>query len=97
MSRVKKSHHTPQGFRNHNPTPAGGSFRRWQRERWKYGLPKIPVSGYRFESVAPDVAWLRHDRSQPEPAWVGHATFLLQLNGVTPWRTTAACGLPDRA
>jgi len=82
MTTKKPAHHTPRGFRNNYPTPARGSFWRWQRERWRDGLPRIPEGGYRFERVHPDLAWLRHNREQPALTWIGHASFLLQLGGL---------------
>ena len=77
-----KPHHTARGFRNNYSTGARGSFWKWQRERWEQGLPKIPEGGYHFERLHPDVAWLRANRTQPALTWIGHATFLLQLDGV---------------
>ena len=77
-----KSHHTARGFRNNYRTGPRPSFWRWQRERWRKGLPRIPEGGYRFEVVKPDVPWLKTNRTEPTITWIGHATFLLQLNGV---------------
>ena len=82
MTTNKPAHHTPGGFRNNYPTPAHGSFWRWQRERWRNGLPRVPQGGYRFERLHPDLAWLRHNRTQPMLTWIGHASFLLQLGGL---------------
>jgi L-ascorbate metabolism protein UlaG (beta-lactamase superfamily) len=77
-----KPHHTPRGFRNNYGHARRGSIWKWQWERWQRGLPKIPSDGYHFELLRPDVAWLRDNRADPTLTWVGHATFLLQLNGV---------------
>jgi N-acyl-phosphatidylethanolamine-hydrolysing phospholipase D len=82
MYHSSKSHHTAQGFRNNYRTGPRPSFWKWQRERWQKGLPRIPEGGYRFEVVKPDVPWLKANRSEPTITWIGHATFLLQLNGV---------------
>jgi L-ascorbate metabolism protein UlaG (beta-lactamase superfamily) len=82
MTDANKTHHTAEGFRNNYPSAARGSFLKWQRERWAKGLPKIPEGGYRFELLRPDVAWLQQNRSEPTLTWVGHATFLLQLDGL---------------
>ena len=78
----KKPHHTAEGFRNNYPTPPRGSFWKWQWERWRKGLPKLPDGGHRFEVVRPDVTWLKANGDQPSLTWVGHATFLLQLGGL---------------
>lgn len=77
-----KPHHTARGFRNNYSAGARGSFWKWQRERWEKGLPKIPEGGYDFERLRPDVAWLQANRTHATLTWVGHATFLLQLDGV---------------
>jgi N-acyl-phosphatidylethanolamine-hydrolysing phospholipase D len=77
-----KRHHTAEGFRNNYSSGPRGSFWKWQRERWKNGLPRVPDGGYHFEHLRPDVAWLRTNRSEATLTWIGHATFLLQLDGV---------------
>ena len=82
MWNASKAHHTPEGFRNNYPTEARGNFWKWQRSRWAEGLPKIPPGGYHFELLRPDVRWLKHNRSEAALNWIGHATFLLQLNGL---------------
>jgi len=82
MYHSSKPHHTTRGFRNNYRTGPRPSFWKWQRERWQKGLPRIPDGGYRFEVAKPDVAWLKTNRIEPTITWIGHATFLLQLNGV---------------
>jgi L-ascorbate metabolism protein UlaG (beta-lactamase superfamily) len=77
-----KPHHTAEGFRNNYPTGPRGDFWKWQRERQEKGLPKIPPGGYHFELLHPDVAWLKANRTEPTLTWIGHATFLLQLDGM---------------
>ena len=79
----QKPHHTAQGFRNkYLEGEIGGSFLKWQWERLVQGLPKSPENGYRFPVVKPDVAWLKANRTQTAATWIGHATVLVQLNGV---------------
>jgi N-acyl-phosphatidylethanolamine-hydrolysing phospholipase D len=82
MSNANKTHHTAEGFCNNYSSAPHGSFWKWQRERWANGVPKIPEGGYHFELLHPDVGWLRDNRTEPTLTWVGHATFLLQLNGL---------------
>jgi N-acyl-phosphatidylethanolamine-hydrolysing phospholipase D len=77
-----KPHHTAEGFRNNYPGPPRGSFWKWQWERWRKGLPKLPDGGYRFDLHKPDVAWLKANRTEATLTWIGHATFLLQLGGL---------------
>ena len=76
-------HHTDHGFRNNYP--AGwrrGSFWKWQRDRWIKGVAKPPPGGWRFPSEIPNRAWLRANRSEPTVTWLGHSTFLVQIDGV---------------
>jgi L-ascorbate metabolism protein UlaG (beta-lactamase superfamily) len=81
--RSDKPHHTGRGFRNNYPTGwSRGSLLKWQLERWRNGLPKIPDGGWRFEGESPDVPWLKANRSDPALTWIGHATFLVQLGGL---------------
>ncbi|SNS68351.1 L-ascorbate metabolism protein UlaG, beta-lactamase superfamily [Noviherbaspirillum humi] len=78
-----KPHHTETGFRNnYMQGPIGGSFLTWQWERLTEGLPKPPANGYRFPLDKPDIAWLKANRSETTLTWIGHASTLLQLNGV---------------
>ena len=82
MYHSSKSHHTVRGFQNNYRIGPRPSFWKWQRERWQKGLPRIPEGGYNFEMMVPDVAWLKTNRTEPTITWIGHATVLLQLNGV---------------
>jgi N-acyl-phosphatidylethanolamine-hydrolysing phospholipase D len=82
MPDPRKPHHIAEGFRNNYPAPPRGSFFKWQWERWRKGLPRLPDGGYRFEQHTPDAPWLRGNRTEPTLTWIGHATFLLQLGGL---------------
>lgn len=80
---LRPFHHTADGFRNNHPQGwEHASFWRWQRERWRHGLPRIPRGGWRFPSRRPDAAWLVANRTETTLTWIGHATFLLQHRGV---------------
>lgn len=79
----QKPHHTKDGFKNNYLTESiGGAFLRWQYERITQGLPKPPENHYAFPTVRPDLDWLRHNRTQTSATWIGHATVLMQVNGV---------------
>ena len=76
--------HTPNGFKNNYPHEAPQSFSNWQWERLREGTPSPPAEGWAsvLPSVKPDVAFLKSNRSERTMIWIGHATVLLQTNGV---------------
>ena len=77
---VSKAHHTPTGFKN-NYTPevnkSFGDFLRWQWESW--GIDKTANSP--TPNVQADLALLKAPAS-PTVTWMGHATALVQANGL---------------
>lgn len=77
-----KPHHTASGFRNNYPHAEKASFWKWQWQRWTQGVPENPEGGYRFPVLAPDAAALAANRLAPTLTWIGHSTFLLQVDGV---------------
>ena len=78
-----KPHHTPEGFRNNYVSKLpNGNFWKWQWERTRAGVPKPPQNGYQFPQAKPDIAWLKANRTQTTATWIGHATVLMQVNGV---------------
>ena len=77
-----KPHHSGEGFRNVHHTGPRGSFWKWQRERWRKGLPKTPPGGYRFEVLSPNVPYLKENGRETTVTWIGHATLLVQTGGV---------------
>jgi N-acyl-phosphatidylethanolamine-hydrolysing phospholipase D len=80
-----KKHHTPEGFRNNYPHEANQSFWKWQWERLtKNTVAKTPEGGWQtvLPSVKPDVEFLKKNRSERTITWLGHATVLLQTDGV---------------
>jgi N-acyl-phosphatidylethanolamine-hydrolysing phospholipase D len=77
----RPTHHLVQGFRNLDPsydyTMAGravGLLRRAVQRRPERGTPPVPFHN--------DGAPLRANGSEPTVTWVGHATLLVQLEGV---------------
>lgn len=76
-------HHRERGFANTNPDYAPAS--RWVRTR--FFLARIWSSTFSprtadFPRVTNDGATLRANASEPTVTWVGHATLLVQLDGV---------------
>ena len=79
-----KPHHTPKGFRNNYVEGGmGGGFLKWQWERRTQGLPPAPENGYRFPMVKPDLEALARQQTGLSATWIGHATVLLKLGGLT--------------
>ena len=77
------SHRDADGrFYNNYPHDPWPSFLRWQWERWRDGVPKIPEGGWHFELLQPDLASLRTNRTGRSVTWIGHATLLLQTGGL---------------
>lgn len=84
------SHHGPDGrYRNPWPTgrdalPGQGDVLRWVWERWRYGRAPDPAPED-LTRATPDVAVPRvpGDSDELRITWVGHATFLVQLPGLT--------------
>lgn len=74
--------HTASGYVNNYGDLPRASFLKWQWERWTQGLPKAPENGYRFPVDRPDVAWLKANRSVDTLTWIGHASALVQIDGV---------------
>ena len=72
-----KPHRTAEGFRNNYPHPEKSGFWKWKWAQWRDGLPRRPEAGYRFEVAQPNPVG-----SNPSVTWVGHATLLVQLDGV---------------
>ena len=82
-----KPHHTPEGFKNNyttSVTKSRSDFFRWQYQRLLDDLPKAPLTP--TPVVAPDVTFVQSNAKAPnmQPAitWVGHATMLVQANGL---------------
>jgi L-ascorbate metabolism protein UlaG (beta-lactamase superfamily) len=79
----RKPHRTRDGFRNNYLQGGiGGSFLKWQLQRWRHGLPKPPAQDYRFPTVTPDRDWLAGNRCDTTATWIGHACVLMQTHGI---------------
>jgi L-ascorbate metabolism protein UlaG (beta-lactamase superfamily) len=80
----RPAHMLENGFRNPWPTSSDRSFAdfmKWQMDRWRGKAPKKP-SSYNFTTVENDGGFLRENTSATTVTWVGHATTLLQIDGV---------------
>ena len=77
-----KPHHTPEGFKNRYPHAEKGSFWKWKFEQWRDGGPEMPAGGWNFPVLQPDIAFINFNRSVDTLTWIGHASFLLQLDGL---------------
>lgn len=73
---------TSSGYENNYGTLPRESFLKWRWERFKQGLPKPPANGYHFPMAHPDIAWLKANRTTDTLAWIGHASALVQIDGV---------------
>jgi L-ascorbate metabolism protein UlaG (beta-lactamase superfamily) len=77
-----KPHHTPEGFTNRYLHAEKGSFWKWKFEQWRYGNPQMPTDGWTFPVLRPDIAFIKSNRSIDTLTWIGHASFLVQLDGL---------------
>jgi len=84
-----KPHHRPNGFQNNYTEfepKSLGEVLRWRWNATRQGLPKPPATP--TPRVEADSAWLHHNARagaamQPSVTWIGHATVLAQLGGLT--------------
>lgn len=82
---ASKPHHRPQGFANNYPNnpayqrPQAGFFEGWAgriRNWTSDGSERLPLAP--IGQVAPDLAFIHGNPTQPALTWIGHASFLLQ-------------------
>jgi N-acyl-phosphatidylethanolamine-hydrolysing phospholipase D len=84
-----KPHHRRDGFQNRHAefTPKTlAEVLRWRWDATRHGLPKPPSEP--ISQVAADLAFLARNTAaraamQPAVTWIGHATVLAQLGGIT--------------
>ncbi|MCZ6533747.1 MAG: MBL fold metallo-hydrolase [SAR324 cluster bacterium] len=79
-----KPHHTADGFRNNYSYEQRGrlDFWKWKWDRLLGRYPERGEDAHQFPMAANDPAFLRGNRGKATLTWIGHATILLQLNGV---------------
>lgn len=85
VSEDRPAHHTKNGFRNPFPgfkEKGFGDFLYWILiDRAKNSRNKKPES-YKFETIDNNGKTLRENSSRGSVTWVGHATLLIQIQGV---------------
>jgi len=77
----RPTHHLARGFRNLDPTYDYTILGRTV-SLLRRSLQREPDRGPRLARVANDGAALRANGSRPTVTWIGHATLLVQLDGV---------------
>lgn len=86
LQTASQVHHTATGFKNNYTDSVNRPFSdllRWRWAAWQADLP--PVAHSRTPVQAPDLSFLRGNqgpRMQPALTWIGHATALVQANGL---------------
>jgi N-acyl-phosphatidylethanolamine-hydrolysing phospholipase D len=82
------AHHTSKGFRNlySDSTRGLGALLRWQLGLGPHELPNISmdeIPPYKPDAVEPDLNRIKNpDPHRIQITWVGHSTFLIQMDGV---------------
>jgi N-acyl-phosphatidylethanolamine-hydrolysing phospholipase D len=81
-----KAHHTNNGFKNTNPEFVEhglGSLIQWMSTRWKVEHSIDPTDYPEFPVLNNDGKLLRENKSKLSVTWIGHATTLIQVEGVS--------------
>jgi N-acyl-phosphatidylethanolamine-hydrolysing phospholipase D len=76
------AHHRASGFANPNPDFASPGFLTVQAFRLRLFWRNLTETPPDFPRVANDGGALRANRGEPTLTWVGHATLLVQLDGL---------------
>lgn len=81
-SGIHHAPHTKNGFENIDGPLARGPVWKWRWNRLIHSLPPAPENGYAFPVDHPDIEWIKGNRSENTLTWIGHASALLQIDGV---------------
>jgi len=88
QGKLAPAHHTKNGFQNiyHHPESGFADFLRWKLGRVPDEEPAIPQTQmipYVPDIVTPDYQLIHHpDPAKIQITWIGHATFLIQVEGI---------------
>lgn len=77
-----RAHHTESGFKNIHYQDNKGfwAFLKWRWQRLFKDVPK--AIDYRFDLDTSQHHLLKNNQDKTSLTWIGHATFLIQLNGL---------------
>ena len=76
-------HHVPGGFRNPNPEfKPPDAWTRWTFLAGRLWVSLVAPRTFHMPSVANDGAVLRAGTANPSVTWIGHATLLVQVDGM---------------
>jgi hypothetical protein len=77
---IKPVHHTDYGFKNNYLPEERMSKSLGTVFKWRF--TRNSQEKVRFESVEPDIEFLKSNRTEETLTWVGHSTFLWQFGGI---------------
>ncbi len=70
-------------FHNNYPHAGRQSFWAWKWEQLRDGVPQPPPGGWNLPAVKTDPETLRAPAGNPSMTWIGHASVLVRLAGMT--------------
>ncbi|MDH5559473.1 MAG: MBL fold metallo-hydrolase [Deltaproteobacteria bacterium] len=77
-----KPHHTENGFKNNYIPDRIPSIMKWWWQRLTQDLPHEGEPDEVVQLVKSDIERIKNNRTEALLTWVGHATLLLQINGL---------------
>lgn len=81
--RGRPAHHVAGGFRNTNPDfHRPSAWTRWSFVVRRLWMTSVSPRSFAAPRIANDGAMLRAGSVNPSITWIGHATLLVQLNGI---------------